>query len=82
MIYLNVSLFRPAAKDARISDNVIDYDTKFIYDDDAIEIISKTLGVSNSVADKFRRCITKINGKVRPDLFITILLTQYQKNSR
>ena len=37
----------------------IDLETKFIYDDDAISILSEKLNVSNDLADKFRRCISK-----------------------
>ena len=37
----------------------IDLETKFVYDDDAISILSEKLNISNDLADKFRRCISK-----------------------
>ena len=54
-----LAIIRPAAKDARIENNNIDYNTKFIFDDDAITILANTLNISNDLADKFRRCIGK-----------------------
>ena len=60
-----LAIIRPAAKDARVADNDIDFNTQFIYDDDAISILSEKLGVSLDIADKFRRCISK--GKWDPE---------------
>ena len=54
-----LAIIRPAAKDARIENNNIDFKTKFIFDDDAITILAKTLNIDNDLADKFRRCISK-----------------------
>ena len=54
-----LAIIRPAAKDARMADNDIDFETHFIYDDDAISILSEKLGISLDLADKFRRCISK-----------------------
>ena len=34
-----LAIIRPAAKDARMEDNDIDFTTKFVYDDDAISIL-------------------------------------------
>ena len=58
-IAICLAIIRPAAKDARIENNNIDYNTKFIFDDDAITILADTLNISNDLADKFRRCIGK-----------------------
>ena len=44
--------------DDNIDDN-IDYSNEFVYDDDAIQILSKTLNISFDLADKFRRCLSK-----------------------
>lgn len=54
-----LAIIRPAAKDARMADNNIDYKTQFIFDDDAISILSETLNIDMSLADKFRRCLSK-----------------------
>jgi len=54
-----LAIIRPAAKDARIDNNDIDFSTKFVFDDDAISILSQTLNINNDLADKFRRCIGK-----------------------
>ena len=58
-IAMCLAIIRPAAKDARMEDNDIDFTTKFVYDDDAISILSKFLNISDDLADKFRRCISK-----------------------
>ncbi len=68
-----LAIIRPAAKEARMEDSEeeqtngydsmasydIDTETKFVYDDDAISILSDKLKISNDLADKFRRCISK-----------------------
>ena len=41
------------------NDDEIDFDTLFVYDDDAISILSNKLNISLDLADKFRRCISK-----------------------
>ena len=58
-IAICLAIIRPAAKDARIADNDIDFHSKFIFDDDAIMILSKKLNIDKGLADKFRRCIGK-----------------------
>ena len=64
-IALCLAIIRPAAKDARYKNNeynvddVIDYNNEFVYDDDAIQILSSTLNISFDLADKFRRCLSK-----------------------
>ena len=54
-----LAIIRPAAKDARVADNDIDFDTKFVFDDDAIHILSNYLDIPCDLADKFRRCLSK-----------------------
>ena len=58
-IALCLAIIRPAAKDARIQDNDIDFETKFVYDDDAIRLLSKYLKIDDDLSDKFRRCLSK-----------------------
>ena len=58
-IAICLAIIRPAAKDARIPDNEIDYDTQFIFDDDAIVLLSKYLNIDEDLADKYRRCLAK-----------------------
>ena len=54
-----LAIIRPAVKDTRKKYHDIDYETKFIFDDDAITLLSKYLKIDEDLADKFRRCITK-----------------------
>ena len=67
-----LAIIRPAAKEARMEEDDempsydIDLETKFVYDDDAISILSSKLNISNDLADKFRRCISK--NKWEPDV--------------
>jgi len=58
-IAICLAIIRPAAKDTRKEINNIDYKTKFIFDDDAINLLSKKLNIDEGLADKFRRCIAK-----------------------
>ena len=58
-IAICLAIIRPAAKDTRKQINEIDYDTKFIFDDDAISLLSRKLNINESLADKFRRNISK-----------------------
>ena len=73
--------------------NEIDYNTKFIYDDDAILLLSKFLNIKEDLADKFRRSLSKNkwepNDKVKYNLLLSRLskdkkelLTNYLKNLR
>ena len=56
-----LSIIRPAAKDARMSS---DYDNKFVFDDDAIQMISQIMNCDEELADKYRRGFAKSNQKV------------------
>ena len=58
-IALCLAIIRPAAKDARYKNNEIDYTTEFVYDDDAIRLLSTVLNIDEELADKFRRCLSK-----------------------
>lgn len=54
-----LAIIRPAAKDTRAEEGEVDYDAKFIFDDDAITLLSTSLNIDHGLADKFRRCIAK-----------------------
>jgi DNA polymerase III alpha subunit len=54
-----LSIIRPAAMDARQCIDTIDFNNNIIFDDDAIDIISKTLRVDDETADKYRRAFAK-----------------------
>ena len=53
-----MAIIRPAAKDAR-EKNIDDYSDEYIFDDDAITIISNLLNCNDDDADKYRRDICK-----------------------
>ena len=53
-----LAIIRPAAKDAR-EKNIDDYSNEYIFDDDAITIISNLLNCNDDDADKYRRDICK-----------------------
>ena len=63
-IALCLAIIRPAAKDARYKNNEIDYSTEFVYDDDAISLLSNILGIDEELADKYRRCLSKNKWKI------------------
>ena len=54
-----LAIIRPAAKDVRKENNEIDYSSEFIFDDDAISLLSQNLNINEELADKFRRNISK-----------------------
>ena len=54
-----LAIIRPAAKDVRKENNEIDYNSEFIFDDDAISLLSQNLNINEELADKFRRNISK-----------------------
>jgi DNA polymerase III, alpha subunit len=58
-IAICLSIIRPAAKDARDFEEIEDLDGMFVYDDDAIDILSKSLGCTEDLADKYRRDFAK-----------------------
>ena len=58
-IAICLAIIRPAAKDANVVNNEIDYNTNIIFDDDAIQLLSDYLNISEDLADKFRRCLSK-----------------------
>ena len=58
-IAICLAIIRPAAKETRTAINDIDYHTKFIYDDDAIRLLSTKLNISEDLADKYRRNLSK-----------------------
>ena len=60
-----LAIIRPAAKDARMS---LDYQDKFIFDDDAIQIIAKIMNCDEGQADKYRRGFAKKDSKTIQEL--------------
>ena len=54
-----LSIIRPAAKDARQTNDLGDLNEHIIFDDDAIDMIAKDFQISDAEADKFRRGFTK-----------------------
>ena len=75
-IAIRLAIIRPAAKDARIGNNEIDYKTKYIYDDDAIRLLSKFLKIKEGLADKFRRCLCKNKWEKKDKLMYNVLVNQ------
>ena len=53
-----LAIIRPAAKEARLSEDN-DFKDKFIFDDDGIEILSQILECEFDLADKYRRGFSK-----------------------
>lgn len=58
-IAICLSIIRPAAKDSRDFEEVEDLEGMFVYDDDAIDILNKSLGCGEDKADKYRRGFAK-----------------------
>jgi len=54
-----LSIIRPAAMDARQSNDVENFDDHIIFDDDAIDLISHYLNTDDENADKYRRAFAK-----------------------
>ena len=51
--------YKTSSKRCRYKNNEIDYTTEFVYDDDAIRLLSSVLNIDEELADKFRRCLSK-----------------------
>ena len=66
-IAICLSIIRPAAREARKTESV-DYNEHFVFDDDAITIISKILNCNDDIADKYRRLIAKKDKKTILDI--------------
>lgn len=58
-IAICLSIIRPAAKDSRDFEEIEDLEGMFVYDDDAIEILNKSLNCGEDKADKYRRGFAK-----------------------
>ena len=58
-----ISIIRPAAIDARECDDINDFDSNIIFDDDAISLISNYLNIDDEKADKYRRAFAKHDKK-------------------
>lgn len=76
-----LAIIRPAAKDARNMESHENFDNYIIFDDDAIDIISKDYHVSDADADKYRRAFAKGDKTVIEDFkrLITHLSSDKQK---
>jgi hypothetical protein len=59
-----LAIIRPAAMDARQCVDTLDFDKNIIFDDDAIDLISKYLKIDDENADKYRRAFAKGDKKV------------------
>ena len=58
-IAICLSIIRPAAKDSRNFEEIEELDNMFVFDDDAIDILSKSLKCDEDLADKYRRGFAK-----------------------
>lgn len=58
-IALCLSIIRPAAKDAKNSNDFGELNNHIIFDDDAIDIIAKQFHLDDATADKYRKGFTK-----------------------
>ena len=54
-----LSIIRPAAMDAKNSDDLVDFDDNIIFDDDAISMIGNLCNIDDELADKYRRAFSK-----------------------
>ena len=77
-IAICLSIIRPAAKDSRNFEEVEDLKNMFVYDDDAIDILSKSLECDEGLADKYRRGFAKGD----EDTIATINIELSMKNEK
>jgi DNA polymerase III alpha subunit len=54
-----LSIIRPAAINARENMETLNFDNKIVFDDDAIDLISKYLDIDDEKADQYRRAFAK-----------------------
>lgn len=59
-----LAIIRPAARDARVVESTKDLDAMFVYDDDAIDMIAKSIQCTYAEADQYRRGLTKGDASV------------------
>lgn len=76
-----LSIIRPAAKDASNVEEDEDYEDYIIFDDDAIDIISKEFNISDEEADKYRRAFSK-GDKQLIDEFRSNIISHLPKNNQ
>ncbi len=81
-IAICLAIIRPAAKDTRCEVNDIDYGSKFIFDDDAITLLSKYLDIDHGLADKFRRNISKNKWNEEDELLYNNLLDKLSEDEQ
>ena len=63
-IAICLSIIRPAARDAKACEKIDDLANYLVFDDDAIDFISKSLGCSEAEADKWRRALSKKDNRL------------------
>ena len=73
-IAICLSIIRPAAKDAREFEEVEDLKDKFVFDDDAIDILSKSLDITEDLADKYRRGFAKGDQDIIDEVCIDLMM--------
>lgn len=73
-IAICLSIIRPAAKDARDFEEVEDLKDKFVFDDDAIDILSKSLDITEDLADKYRRGFAKGDQDIIDEVCIDLMM--------
>jgi hypothetical protein len=71
-IAICLSIIRPAAKDARNYTSLEDLRQQFIFDDDAIDIIQKSLDCSEDKADQYRRGFASNNEQLMAEATIEL----------
>ena len=76
-----LSIIRPAAKDANNVEEDEDYEDYIIFDDDAIDIISKEFNICDEEADKYRRAFAK-GDKQLIDEFRSNIISHLPKNNQ
>jgi len=76
-----LSIIRPAAKDAKQSTDIENYDGNIIFDDDAIDLIASYLEIDDEKADKYRRAFAK-GDKVGISEFKRLLESRYSKEEQ
>ena len=81
-IAICLAIIRPAAKDANINNNEIDYNTNIIFDDDVIQLLSNYFNISESLADKFRRCLSKNKWKKKDMLIYSKLFNKLEDQKK
>ena len=81
-IAICLAIIRPAAENDCLKDQNINYKNELIFDDDAINILSKTLCIDEGLADKFRRYISKDKWDEKDKILYNNLLNKLPHNEK